>query len=191
MSEWVRINEIVAAPLLSQFEVSEDAESLLSPNATTRANVEALADAGFYFDAIKLLAHALPKREAVWWACLASRQAQTPDTDQHNIDALVAAEAWAHKPTEENRQRCKALGQLTKSKTPASWAATAASWCAGSIANPGEPEVAPPAYLYAHAVAGSVTLAASFINPDNPNEHMKYSLLQGANLASGGNGIIN
>jgi hypothetical protein len=190
MSDWTRITEITAAPLLAEFEVSDEAIDIVIPAATTKANVEALQNAQCYFDAIKLLAHALPKREAVWWSCLVSRQAHTPETDQTNIDALVAAEAWALKPTEENRLWCKKLAEATKSKTPSSWAAMAASWCTGSMAKPGEPEILPPKYLYAHAVAGSVSLAAAFINPDHPNKQMAYALQQGADLAAGGDGVL-
>ena len=32
-------------------------------------------DAHEYTDAVRFLAHALPKREAVWWACLCVRKA--------------------------------------------------------------------------------------------------------------------
>ncbi len=190
MTEWTRVNEISAAPLLAEFEISDEAAEIVVPDATTKANVEALEKAGLYYDAIKLLAHALPKREAVWWSCLASRQAQKSDTDQPNIDALIAAEAWALKPTEENRLWCKKLAGVTKSKTPSSWAAMAASWCTGSMAKEGEPEILPPKYLYAHAVAGSVSLAAAFINPDAPSKQMEFALRQGADLAAGGDGVL-
>ena len=63
--------------------------------------------------------YALPKRLAVWWACLAARKAQTPSTSEENMQALLMAESWAKKPTEEVRLRCKELSEKTLYKTAA------------------------------------------------------------------------
>ncbi|GLS26095.1 DUF6931 family protein [Marinibactrum halimedae] len=190
MGDWVRVQAISAGPLLKHFELSDEAEAVVVPEATTKANIEALIKAGCHHDAIKLLAHGLPKREAVWWSCIAARQAQTPQTDENNVKALIAAETWAKKPTEENREVCRSLGEVTKHNSPASWAATAASWCSGSLAAPDEPEIQPPEYLYAHAVAGCVSLAASLVNPEDPEGQMEEALMRGFNIAEGGNGLI-
>ncbi|MBB3168804.1 DUF6931 family protein [Simiduia aestuariiviva] len=191
MKDWMKIKALTAGELLKEFELSdEDAVQCLVPGTAPRVSIENLTNAGHYLDAVKLLAHALPKREAVWWACLASRKVQTPDTDQPNVDALIAAEAWAKQPTEDNRLRARLLGKKTGHKTPASWAATAAAWSTGSLAEPGEPEIATPEYMYAHAVAGSVALAAVLSEPDDPTESYRLFLRQGFNLACGGNGIL-
>ena len=190
MNDWVKVAAVNAGELMVHFELGDKAVEVLHPELNPQGGVQVLMAAGCYFEAIKLLAHGLPKREAVWWACLAARQLQTHETDELNISALIAAEAWAKKPSEENRQRCKELARKTKYETPASWAATAASWSTGSLAEPGEPEVAPPEFLYAHAVAGSVTLAGGMLNVDDPTEGMKHFIEQGINLAEGGNGLI-
>jgi hypothetical protein len=191
MSQLIKIQALTADELLNKFELTEpEASDVVVPDTAPQISIERLMEAGFYQDAIKLLAHGLPKREAVWWACLAARKAQKPDTDEHNINALLATETWARKPTEDHRQRCKELGEKTQFKTAASWAATAASWCTGSMTPPGEPEVAPPAYLYAHAVAGSIALASATIDPENIEDHYKLFLAQGLDLARGGNGML-
>ena len=189
MSDWVKIKALTAQELLEQFELTEEgAAECIVADTTPRISVERLMENGFFLDAVKLLAHCLPKREAVWWSCLAARKIQTPETDQNNIDALIAAEAWAKKPTEDNRLRARAMGIKTGHKTPASWAATAASWSTGSLSEPGEPEIQTPEYLYAHAVAGSVSLAAVLGNPDAPELLYQHFLAQGVDLAKGGNG---
>lgn len=191
MSDWIKIQAHTAKELLDHFELSdEEAESVLVLDTTPRISIERLMKNGSYMDAVKLLAHALPKREAVWWACLAARAAQSPDTDEANQKALLAAEAWARKPTESNRLRARELGKLTRHKTPSSWAATACAWCAGSMAEEGEPEVSPPPYLYAHAVAGAISLAAVTINIDEPEVPYETFMAQGIHIACGGNGII-
>lgn len=189
MTEYVKVKAITAQELLDQFELYEEgAEAHLVPDTAPQISIERLAEAGFYLDAIKLLAHGLPKRESVWWSCLAARAVQKPDTDEDNINALIAAEAWAKAPTEENRLRCRLLGEKTKHKTAASWAATAACWSTGSMAAEGEPEIQTPEYLFAHAVAGAVSIAATEADGDNLDEFYKKFLLQGIDLARGGNG---
>lgn len=190
MSDWIKVKAINAGELMAHFELDDKASEVLHPELNPEGGVLALVKAECYYDAIKLLAHGLPKREAVWWACLATRQAQTPETDELNVNALIAAETWAKKPTEENRLRCAELAKKTKYETPASWAATAASWSTGSLSEPGEPEILPPEYLYAHAVAGSVSLAGGQLNPDEPSEGMMLFIRQGANLAEGGKGLV-
>ncbi|WP_439135835.1 DUF6931 family protein [Pseudomaricurvus sp.] len=190
MNEWVKVTAVNAGELMAHFELDEKAAEVLHPELNPQGGVMALVDAECYYDAIKLLAHGLPKREAVWWACLATRQTQSPETDESNAGALIAAEAWAKKPTEENRLRCAEFAKKTRYETPASWAATAASWSTGSLAEPGEPEVNPPEFLYAHAVSGSVTLAGGQFNESDPSEGMLRFIKQGINLAEGGNGLI-
>ena len=190
MSDLIKIQALTADELLKEFELTEpEAEAVVIPDTAPQISIERLIAAGFYADAIKLLAHGLPKRESVWWACLAARKAQTAETSEDNINALLATEAWAKKPTEENRLRCKALGEKTQYKTAASWAATAANWCTGSMTPPGEPEVQPPPFLYAHAVAGCITLAAATIDPEAIDDYYKHFLAQGINLARGGNDL--
>lgn len=191
MKHWIKIKADTSAELLVHFELADElAAQHLVPETHPRISVERLMAAQCFLDAVKLLAHGLPKREAVWWACLAARAVQKPDTDQDNQEALLAAEAWAKKPTEENRLRARSLGIKTGHKTAASWAATAAAWSAGSLSGPDEPPVVPPEYLYAHAVAGAVSLAAVLADPDNPSARYQQFLLQGFDLACGGNGVI-
>lgn len=189
MTQYVKVKAITAQELLDHFELYEDdAEQHLVPDTAPQISIERLAEAGFYLDAIKLLAHGLPKRESVWWSCLAARAVQTPETDEDNINALIAAEAWAKNPSEENRLRCRVLGEKTKHKTAASWAATAACWSTGSMAPEGQPAIQTPEYLYAHAVAGAVSLAAALADAENIEEQYQRFLKQGIDLACGGNG---
>ncbi|MEM9198637.1 MAG: hypothetical protein AAGD12_12405 [Pseudomonadota bacterium] len=74
--------------------------------ALNRYVSEVLADLdarGNLTDQIRLLARSLPKREAVWWACLAGRDLQPEGTQWQT---LQVAEAWVFKPGHEARQRC-------------------------------------------------------------------------------------
>lgn len=190
MTDLIKVQALTAAELLKNFDVSEKAEDYLVVDTAPEVSILRLMEAGLYPDAIKLLAHGLPKREAVWWACLAARDVQNPQTDENNINALIAAESWAKKPSEKTRLHCKALGDKTRHQTPASWAATAASWCHGSLADEGQPTIEPPEHLYAHAVAGCVSLAAVLSDPITPEKPFLRYMNQGLDLARGGNGQL-
>jgi len=188
MTDLVKVEATTASELLQHIEITDEGRPYLVPDTAPEVSILRLMDAACYADAIKLLALGLPKRESVWWACLSTRDIQTAATDENNIKALVATESWVKKPSEDRRLICKQLGEMTGHKTPASWAATAASWCHGSLSAPGEPAIEPPSHLYAHAVAGSVILAASISDPVNPELAFVRYLQQGLNLARGGSG---
>ena len=99
MTQLIKIQALTADELLNEFELTEpEAEKVLVRDTAPQISIEHLIKSEYYADAIKLLAHGLPKREAVWWACLAARKALTPDTDEDNINALLAMETWARKP---------------------------------------------------------------------------------------------
>lgn len=188
MTDLVKVEATTAQALLQHIDISDEGRPSLVPDTAPEVSILRLMESGCFADAIKLLALGLPKRESVWWACLCSRDIQTPGTDENNMKALVATESWVKKPSEERRLICKQLGEATGHKTPASWAATAASWCHGSLSGPGEPTIEPPSHLYAHAVAGSVILAAAMSDPVNPEQAFDRYLQQGLNLARGGSG---
>ncbi|MBX2858328.1 MAG: hypothetical protein KTR17_06675 [Cellvibrionaceae bacterium] len=190
MTDLNKIKALTTEELIQHYEVSEEAQAHILPENNPQINIELLAQRGLFHDAVSLLAHGLPKREAVWWACLATRASITPETDETNMAALVAAEAWVKKPTEERRIKCRDLAQQTLFKSAPSWAATAASWSTGSLSKEGEPEVTPPEYLYAHAVAGSVSLAATGSDPEKMSDNYNLFLKQGFDLARGGNGQV-
>ena len=56
----------------------EAARGLLDEGMTVRTYLDALAAQGLHADALKVLAYALPKRAAVWWACLIAAEAMGP-----------------------------------------------------------------------------------------------------------------
>ncbi len=191
MAQLAKIQAQQASDILKHFELSEDAIEFAEKGNLSPADfIDQLVASNFYFDAVKFLAHALPKREAVWWACLAVKTTLPADVPAPQQAALNAAEQWAIQPTEENRQLAKAWSEKTQNKSAASWAATAAFWSNGSMAKPGEPDMPVPPHLYAHAVSGAVSMAAFAQDPDNAAEPFKLFIRQGLDLAAGGRGEV-
>ncbi|RLT95011.1 DUF6931 family protein [Ketobacter sp.] len=191
MAQLVKIQAQQASEILKHFELSEDAVEFAEKGALPPADfIDQLLQSNFYFDAVKFLAHALPKREAIWWACLAVKKTLPADAPAPQQAALNAAEQWAIQPTEENRQLAKAWSEKTQQKSAASWAATAAFWSGGSMAKPGEPDMPAPPFLYAHAVAGAISMAAFSPEPDNAAEQYQRFIRQALDLAAGGRGEV-
>src|SRR2546423_1326844 len=62
-----------AAEVAAAVSLSDNARALLPPALTARQFLDALAAAPLPDDAIRFLAAALPKREAVWWGVLCAR----------------------------------------------------------------------------------------------------------------------
>ena len=191
MAELVKIQAQKASDILKHFELSEDAITFAEKGNLTPAEfIDQLVKANFFFDAVKFLAVALPKRESIWWACMAVKKTLPADAPAPQQAALNAAEQWAIQPTEENRQLAKAWSEKTQNKSAASWAATAAFWSGGSMAKPGEPDMPAPPYLYAHAVSGAISMAAFAPDPDNAADQFKLFIRQGLDLAAGGRGEV-
>ena len=191
MAELTKISARQASEILSRFELSEEAAAFAEKGALTPLEfIKQLLQQDLYFDAVKFLAHSLPKREAVWWACLAVKKTLSPGAPAAQQAALNAAEQWAISPSEDKRQLARAWSEKTGQRSAASWAATAAFWSGGSIAKPGEPEIAPPPFLYAHAVSGAVSMAAFEPDPDRAADQFKLFIRQGLDLAAGGRGEV-
>lgn len=86
-----------------RLSLSAEVTSTLSQAKTIRVGVQQLLDKGHEREAIKVLAHMLPARRAVWWAVLSAWHGvdgkPTPAQDR----ALASAVRWVLEPTETNR----------------------------------------------------------------------------------------
>lgn len=179
-----------AREIASRYELDEEVESLLNPNQTPADFLQVLFDQEHYLECVRFIAHGLPKREAVWWACLATRATHKPDTHPLRVQTLSVTENWVRKPSEELRQQAHLLAEKGKYKTSDCWAATAAYWSMGNVADNDYHPVSPPPFLYAHAVFGAVCLAATEAMPDDLNAGYMRFIGQGLDLAAGGKGMV-
>ncbi len=68
------------------------------------------------------------------------------------------------------------------------WLAQAVFWSGGSITPANAPVSPAPAYLYSHAVAGAISLAA--VLPEGSQAEKRYQrfIRKGINIADGGKG---
>jgi len=183
-----KVVAVKAAEIAVPAKLNAAAMAALDPNFTPSAFLEELTRQGLHTDAIRFLAHALPKREAVWWACLCVRDSLTPETPPLSVVALQAAEKWVYTANEENRREAMTRAEADGFNTPASWAAVAAFWSGGSMAPPNVPAVPPGETLTAAAVSGAILLAAVQREPERALEKYQRFLEYGVDIANGGNG---
>jgi hypothetical protein len=142
-------------------DLSAAARQLHRLGLPTRDFIDTLIDEGHSADAIRVLAQALPKAEAVAWACDCIRQVM-PNLRGAAETAWQAAAEWAKQPSEERRRRAKASADAVGLEHPAGAVATAAFLSGGSLAPAELPAVPPAEHLTARAVAGAVLLAAAW-----------------------------
>ena len=102
----------------------------------------------------------LPKREAIWWACLSVRHAQGSALAPNEFEALKAAVEWVLEPDEEKRRAAQSAGEKANFGTPAGCAALAVYGSGGSLGPAIYPDVKPGPYMTAQAVSGSITMAS-------------------------------
>jgi len=182
---------IPLAPLLPRLDLDADCTKLVTGIETAEAGIAALEAAGKPIEASRIAAHALPKREAVWWACMCARGAP-PDPGQTPLDlaALEAAELWVRRPEEAHRRAAMAAAEAAQYRSTEAWAAVGAFWSGGSMAPEGQAVVPPPDHLTGVAIAGGVTLAAVRAEAGTHEKRLARFLASAREIALGGAGRI-
>ena len=158
--------------------------ALVRPEMHPLDFVALLMEKALYPDAVRFIAHALPKREAVWWGWVCARRA-AGDNPQPKIKAsLEATEKWIAQPSEDNRRSAMAAAQKAELGTAAGCAGLAAFFSGGSLAPPETPVVPPGEFLSAKAVSGAVIFAAVAKEPERAPEKFKIFVAQGVEVTN-------
>jgi hypothetical protein len=156
-----KLSARTAAEVCEHYRPSKEARKLLQADWTPLRFVEELVRAVLYADAVEFLAHALPKREAIWWACLGTRYALGADQAPDQFAALKAAVEWVLEPDEPKRRAAQTAGEAVGFDHPGGLAALAVYGSGGSLGPPEFPEVPPGPYMTAQAVSGSIAMASA------------------------------
>lgn len=183
----VKLTAPTALGLCKGLEVPDGLRALVESDAPAAVLFARLDDPDLRPFALDLLARALPKREAVWWACLAARLVPAAGPA---AKALEAAEAWVFRPNETERRACFPPAEADAFTHPASWAAMGAYWSGGSITPPELQAVPPAAHLTGVAVAAAAKLAIAGLPAAQRAGGMKRLVEQGLDIAAGGNGRV-
>ena len=174
-----------ASEVCARFKLSDEALPVTRQATTPAQCLDLLLEKQHYHDATRFLAHALPKREAVWWACLCARQAAPAAMSAPVSAALKLTEKWVNDPSEDNRRAAMPAAEAAGFSTPAGSAALGAFFSGGSLGPPNVPEIPPAETLTGDAVAGAIMLAVVAKEPEKASEKYRAFLTKGIEVANG------
>jgi hypothetical protein len=181
----IKVAAKTAAEICAHFELGEQAKALPQAGLSPGAFLEKLLNERLLPDAIRLLAFALPKREAIWWAAKCARLVGGTTMPAEQQAALQVAERWCLAPTEELRRAAMAASEKAQLRSPAGCTALAVFFSGGSLAPPDVPAVPPAEDLTARTVVGAVLMAAVVTEPEKAEQKYQRFVEQGLALASG------
>jgi hypothetical protein len=145
---------------------------------------------GFLVEATRVLAYALPKREAVWWACMCAAHTAPADLPGPDRLAREAAEYWVRQPNDKNRRAAMRQAEATTFEAPDALCAYAVFWAGDTIGPEDQPAVPPTPHMTGKMVAGAVYLAALRPDPQREVARLKRFLESGRIIAAGGSGRL-
>ncbi|MDZ4135671.1 MAG: hypothetical protein U1D06_08765 [Paracoccaceae bacterium] len=147
-----------------------------------------LAEKKANIDILRLLAVALPPREATWWACLAARDLIGPDATTVP-PPLACAENWVFKPTDENRAAARDAFEGAEMDDDTSFCAMAALYADGTL-GPGDmnDHPAPPNGVSAAVLA--MNMIALRERAETMQTYLDILIDRGLDIARGGNGRV-
>lgn len=186
-TELSKLSAETTAEICARFKLGDESLALLAsgeldPELLPGEFLDQLLALGQHNDAVRFLAYALPRPEAVWWACRCLRSvAPRPD----ELPGVEAAEKWLRDPTDENRRAAMAVAESVEFSTPDAWAGVGVFWADGSMAPPDAPEVPPGEELTGHAIAGAVCLAAVQSEPQKAAEKQAHFAALAVEVANG------
>src|SRR5260370_15552329 len=179
------------ARVLPHVQFDAEAMTALSGCGDALEALVRLEQAGLLNEATRLVAHAMPAREAVWWACACSRHT-APSGANPAAETTVreAAEEWVRRQTDEHRRAAMKQAETAGFGSPEAWAAVAAFWSGDSMGPSEAPKVPPQPHFTGLAVAAAVPLAAARGPAARRATRLQRFLVSAKDIASGGVGRI-
>ena len=169
-----------AAEVCARYHV--DAEAPAPADLEARAYFEALVAQEHGDEAVAFLAHALPRRDTIWWGCLCLWDVVRPAPSAVEDAALGQIVQWVLEPSEP-RRRAIAEAADSLEDSPVEFLAQAVTYSGETISAPGLPVVPPPPYLAHRLVAGAIRLAVA--TGDDSADLLRNYLEWGIDIADG------
>jgi hypothetical protein len=136
-------------------------------------------------EAVRFLAHTLPRRETVWWATRSVRNLLGKDVTGPDARGIELAENWVREPDEPARRAALEFGLDASQAAPGTWAALAAGWSGGGLTL-GEHTANAPADITGRSAMVAVTLASCSVPVARRWPATQACLEAGMRFAAGG-----
>lgn len=172
------------ASIAAVAELSEEATGLLGPEIAPQDYVALLMSKKLYADAVRFLAHALPKREAVWWGWISAKKAAGADPPPKIKASLDATEKWIAQPDDDGGRAAMAAAKEAQTTTAAGCAGMAAFFSGSSLGPSHIPPIPPGEFLTAKAVSGAVIYAAIGKDPKTAPDRFQSFVQQGIEVTA-------
>jgi hypothetical protein len=182
---WSRVPAKRAAEVAAKVPLSLPARELLKPELTPAEFLAQLITSKEHASAVAFLAHALPRREAVWWACLCVQvgPADGKILARQEQDALDAAVRWVLDPIEPHRRAAERPGRALGPRSLCGYIALAAFYSGGSVNPPGQPIRAPASVKTAQCITHAMLRIANKFYPRLRDEALDQFLAIGSEIA--------
>lgn len=186
-SDLKKIPRQPAARLLAAANTKLSAEISAPAAAPVETVLAELAERGERIDMLRLLAAALPAREAIWWGCLAARDAVPEGAPVP--PPLAAVETWVFKPGDETRAAAAATIEAAEADDDTTLLARAVAMHDGKL-GVGNMQAydAPPGAVPAF-VFGMIAIAIGAME-DRAEPYMDTLADRALDIARGGDGRL-
>lgn len=175
-----------AVDLCAYYQIKlKEGRELLQPGLTPQQYYAELRSRDFLADARRVLTHVLPKRRALWWACLCATDAQRVKPAPLGDAVIAAVTRFVVEPTEEHRRATSPLGQSAGYNTLPGNLAMAAFFSGGSVLAAGLPFLAPRPQVTGRLTSVTIYLASVRRNPRRYKDTLRQYLDLGAAIARG------
>lgn len=180
-----------AQPILKHVELSEEVRDLVDANSAPQTVIELLTAQQAHIDLANFWAHALPMREAIWWAYLAvKRRSDVWSSAELTIIGQVGH--WVRSPSEPLRRQIEQAVADLDNACAVKWLGMAVFWSGtGSIAPADNPVVMPAEFLYAKAVSGAINTGAAIPEWQGLKDFYQAVFAIAQDIANGGSGNDN
>jgi hypothetical protein len=171
--------------LCLEIGIGRTAKLYLRPEITPRQYLARLLVHDEPGDAVRFIVHSLPRREAVWWACLCLRSVADPMRKPKQAEALKAVVRWVLDPSEEHRRAAGKAGKAATFGVPVGAIAMSAFFSGGSILPPDEKEIPPDPLLTANFLTGTIPGLIAEVPPEKAKPTLLSFIALGIGVALG------
>lgn len=185
---WKKVTSEKAGEIIDIDELDAESLELLKPDMRPEEFIGALCLAESWSDAATVMSRALPKREAVWWACVCASNTEEMSKDKDEALALKMAEKWAFKPSEDNRREAFLQAQKSESPSLGTMACLAVAFTESELSLSHDQTLDLDSSEFSAIVTGIVIIAAGDKGDEQFDPMIEQFLKQGKNIACGGRG---